>query len=173
MFDFIKTTGVAAVLALAPLAASAAIVTIEDGDIIKPVNPDDVYVYENLLQGSGAGGMAMFEFIADQPLNAFAGESILEFNGSIADPSLTWYYGATTIAGTVTATAFGYELSANTMFTAPDALEQKLVVAWGAYTGPVQISLQVSSEPATVPVPAAGLLLLSALGGAVALRRKS
>lgn len=173
MFDLMKTTGVAAVMALAPLAASAATVSIMDGGSYT-IDTADIYTYEELLTGSGGFAERRFTFKAnpaDAPLPVNGVNLTLTGVGSIDDPVMYWEYGMTTINGTVTSVPGGVSIVANTVFTAPSALEQDLVVAWQGYTGPVQVSVQV--DPSPVPVPAAGLLLLSALGGAVALRRKS
>lgn len=62
-----------------------------------------------------------------------------------------------------------FELS--TVFNTDVGFEQVLTVSWDAVTGS-QAGFLIQATPSAVPVPAAGLLLLTAIGGAAALRRR-
>lgn len=154
--------------------SSAATVMMTNGGTYSPLTASDTYIYEERLTGAGGPGSRTFTFVVDSaaaPLTATGGSANLFIGNSntFTGAFLSW----TSAMGTVFAVPSFYNGSAYfaelaTLFTSPNGLVQTLTLAWTGYTGEVQLSIGV----AAVPIPAGGLLLLSALCGIAALRRR-
>lgn len=181
MFDFARKTflGLAAVLAMgfAGQTAQAAVVNITDGQTIN-FDVGDLYLFEEVLTGTGAGSFS-FNFIADAadtPLPVLAATANLfgVTGGSLSGAFLSWSNVdgilSTVLLGDIVfnGDVLGVAAVLSTVFTSPDLLEQTLTIGWTDREGTVQFSANV----AAVPLPAGGLLLIGALGGLAALRRR-
>lgn len=177
MFDLLRKTFLGAVAALALVipggAAYAATVTLSNGDVINPLDVGDEYLFETLLSGPGGPGSVSFTFTAlaaDAPLPVLASTANV-IGGTLTGAYMTWFDGVNTYSGTLT--SFGSPVfaiigQASTLFTDPSALTQVLTFGWTGRSGSSQVSVRVSA----VPLPAGGLLLIGALGGLAALRRR-
>lgn len=169
---------IAFAMSFLPASADAATVDIFDGDVINPIALNTTYTYEEKIDGNTGPISRMVIFIADAadaPLPVIASNLTLTgVSGTVVNPFMSWFDGTTTITAffddiTFGSTTFGVGSILSTMFETPDALSQTLSFGWESFTGDaIQVSLQVS----TVPLPAGGLLLLTALGGVAALRRR-
>lgn len=165
-------------MSLVPTAVDAATVDVFDGDVIDPIALNTTYTYEERITGSTGLISRTITFIADAadaPLPVIASNLTLTgVSGTVVNPFLSWFDGTSTITAvfeniTFGNTTIGVGTVLATMFEAPDALSQTLSFGWESFTGDaIQVSLQVS----TVPLPAGGLLLLTALGGVAVLRRR-
>lgn len=173
--------GVVAILlamSLVPTAVDAATVDVFDGDVINPIALDTTYTYEERITGSTGAVSRSITFVADAadaPLPLIASNLTLTgVSGTVVNPFMSWFDGTSTVTAvfdniTFGNTTIGVGAVLATLFEAPNALSQTLSFGWESFTGDaIQVSLQVSP----VPLPAGGLLLLTALGGVTVLRRR-
>ena len=174
MLNLLKTSAVAAVVATAPFAASA-LTVITDGSV-NEVIPGELYLSSD-IQGTGGAGewSAKFFYPAPEPdssLGATVSASILPGTlSAFSGLTMAWHEADMMMVGPVldsVAIAAGVT-TLDTTFEAPN-FDQYLVVSWEDSTEGVDFDVEV--QVAAVPVPAAGLMLLTALGGAAALRRR-
>ncbi len=174
MLNLLKTSAVAAVVAAAPFAASA-LTVIEDGGVYEVI-PSELYLSSD-IQGDGGAGSWMAKFFYPAPeidsslpatVSATIGAGTLS---AFTDLTISWLEADGMVAGSVlgsTLVAAPFT-SLDTAFEDPN-FEQFLKVEWTDSTDGVDFDVEV--QVAAVPVPAAGLMLLTALGGAAALRRR-
>lgn len=153
----------------------AATVTLADGGTINPVSASDVYLYEEVLDGIGGASSRSFTFVLDSseaPLQMNGAAAHLTLVGNMVGAFLSWFDGTATNKVFLTPTPLGagaaYVGDLSTLFTSPDKLVQTATIGWDSFTGPIQLSLQI----AAVPLPAGGLLLIGAIAGLGALRRR-
>ena len=175
MLNLLKTSAVAAVVATAPIAASA-LTVITDGSV-NEVILGELYLSSD-IQGDGGAGEWTAKFFYPAPEDTSSVPATV--SATIGAGTLSAFTGLTmawhAADGMMTV---GAELSSAdvaapqtilaTTFEAPN-FDQYLVVSWEGSTDGVDFDVEV--QVAAVPVPAAGLMLLTALGGAAALRRR-
>ncbi len=173
--NYFKTAAATAAIAIMPFAASAATVFTQDADLSADVG----YSFSGTTSAGQSGGNFNFTVLEDFSINGFSltasgtssGTDIENTTYEITDPlDEESTFGFILTTGTSSFGAAGVEgvteFSAGDTFsvlfnTAPDALN------------PISYTVSFLTEaPAPVPVPAAGLLLLTALGGTAAMRRR-
>lgn len=166
MFNKVKYAITALVIALMPIGATAA-TFIQDGNAYSIGYGSEFF--GDVTSTAGGAGSWTIEFNADSdPIEADASLSIgrivaNQFTGL----RLSWLDTSLNVLSTVMVpTAPGANLM--TRFSAPN-LDQFLRIDWTGSTAGAGFDVEVAAD---VPVPAAGLLLLTALGGAFALRRR-
>ena len=166
MFSKIKYLAVAAVLALSPVVAAAATL-IEDGGVYD-IGYAEQEFFGNVIAGKKGAGSWSVVFNADNdPVNSMASATIDRIPlGQFKGLTMTWLGAMNQVLSTIVLAEGRTFLS--TVFTAPD-LSQTLVFSWTGAKRGAGFDVQVA---ATVPVPAAGFLLVGALGGIAALRRR-
>ena len=163
-----KTLALATAVVMAPAVASAATVMLDEA-----VN-NEVFIGDTIAYGEGGistGGSLTFTIVnGEQPtgVELVSAVTTLEFTGNFDDLVVTLGGNAAVEVG-----AFGSstEYSVGTTFDSVNGFSQDLVVSWSGITGS-DAQIVISGLVASVPVPAAGLLLLTALGAAGALRRR-
>lgn len=165
MFSRLKYLAVAAVVAMTPLVASAATLIV-DGGTYTIGNAEDEF-FGNVDAFGGAGSWTVV-FNADaDPVTADASATIGRIVlGTFNNLTMSWLGFGDTVLSTINVAQGSTLLS--TVFTIPD-LTQKLVFNWTGSRNGAGFDVEVA---ATVPLPAGGLLLLGALGGIAALRRR-
>ena len=177
MLNLLKASAVAAVVASAPFAVSAATVQIDDGGETF-IDLNDTYL-GGVLAGnqSASSGMTMWthKFIADFDLQGTALATISPANLSAFDDLVISWVAADGMQFGQALTAADIVAGDNTLsttFVGPELLQQELKFSWSNPTNVGNFDFEVNFGVAAVPVPAAGLMLLTALGGAAALRRR-
>ncbi|MGB3247408.1 MAG: VPLPA-CTERM sorting domain-containing protein [Sulfitobacter sp.] len=174
MFIKLKIVAAAAVLAILPMVASATPMLFNEGGSTL-IELDNTYSYSK-TQLTGAGSLS-FELTATPP-SQIALEtrfSVLEFTGNFANLVIELTTGeGSENAAFVGSVAQISEYSLSTIFNASRTFTQNLYISWDDVTaGPsAQAGILIQGTPSPVPAPAAGLLLLGALGGVGALRRR-
>ena len=184
MFDFVKKTALAAAVAFAviPAAASAAIVTmtptfsslgISGGG---PYNLDMAGVnnfrFDNaLFSGADAGGALLgFEFTADTLPQPTSTTVTLNLLGEFTGFQMAWSDDSILDAGdqffAAPSNVFG--LGVSELATTFSSVPKFLIVKYDSVASGGNVDIRV----AAVPLPAGGLLLVGALGGLAALRRR-
>ena len=174
MFFKLKVAIVAAIVSLMPALTSAASMSFNEGGSTL-IELENTYSYAQAgLTGSGS---LSFELTATPPseLELATEFSILEFTGNFVNLMIQLTTGegvedATLLSSNGNVTAFKLD----TVFNASRTFTQNLLIKWDDVTaGPsAQAGVLIEAIPSQVPVPAAGLLLLGALGGVGALRRR-
>lgn len=198
MIDKLKVLGAAVAFAVSlPFAASAATVVpldVSDSGGSWDLLAADAYEIEDSFNGATGTTDLDYTFTvdaADAPQPGVAVAVNLIFNGVVEGLTMNWatadmaydsatdmFVGAATVlaSGPFTFTDLGAGATAatlvlNTLFEDPDTLSQTLNFGFDSFSG---TSFSVSIDVAAVPVPAAGFLLIGALGAlGVARRRKS
>ncbi len=175
---FRKFVLIAALAMSAPISANAANVSMCGKDRASgpyDVSTGDVYTCKASLKGSAVESITRdFVFVASattpNPIEVSillggAGDSFSSAKLEWLDPPTGGVVGAVDL----TDTGSGFSGSLKTMFS--DSLPDRQVVrlSWTGYVGD---RLSVDLMVAPVPVPAAGLLMLTALGGFGMLRRR-
>lgn len=165
-FDKLKYVAVAAVLSAAPLAASAATL-LEDGNTYT-IGYAEQEFYGDVNSGAGGAGFWEVLFNADtDPVGSSASATIGRIvAGQFSNLVMSWYDAGHNLLSS-TSIVVG-ETTLATVFTAPN-MSQYLNFAWTGSSVRAGFDVEVV---AAVPVPAAGFLLVGALGGLAALRRR-
>lgn len=176
MFMNFKTVLAAAAIAAMPVYASAASVDLIP-NATNQIELGNDYEYQETVR-TGAGS-TVFDLSATPPSAlALAAKFVtLEFTGMFQGLQVF----LTNNMGQVNATKvidsdIVRSFSLDTIFNDENGFDQTLTVAWSGVTvesgtdGVAQFNIQ--AVPSQVPVPAAGFLLLGALGAAAAVRRR-
>lgn len=178
-----KLLTAAAFAIAAPLAASAAPVQVcsGGGQVGGPydVATGDTYLCELVFTGAAAtNGSVVLDFESSSvPLTAAAATANLGgINSSFTTATLEWFDKPSNVSlGSVNLqdlAGIGFGGSLTTVFAGPATPdEQYVVLTWTGFSSQSD-DLQVSIQVAAVPVPAAGLMLLTAVGGLAAARRR-
>ncbi len=158
-------------MTMLPMSVDAATVTLVNGGTVSPVNKADLYLYEEVLAGGAGAVTRTFKFsaaLADLPLGLLASNLTLTGKGTLTGAFMSWFDGTTTQTVALSPViGIGYGASLSTLLTSTALSTLKF--GWtGSSAGRIQVSMQV----AAVPLPAGGLLLVGALGGIAALRRR-
>lgn len=198
MIDKLKVLGAALAFAVSlPVAASAAtVVSLDASDSGGSWDLLAADLYEIEESYNGATGTTDLDYTftvdaADAPQPGVAVAVNLIFDGVVEGLTMNWatadmvydsatdmFVGAATVleTGPFILTDLGAGITSatlllGTLFEDPDTLSQTLNFGFDSYSG---TSFSVSIDVAAVPVPAAGFLLIGALGAlGVARRRKS
>ena len=159
-----KLLAVAAV-ALMPFAASA-VTIVDDGDTVD-ITSDTLFL--GFVEGTGAGGTETVNFFSEFDTKGTFELSITAGNLSVwSDLVVQWVNTNTSaVISEIDPVIAGTNLLM-TVFLDPDLLEQSLVISWSDSTDGTSFDYEISS----IPVPAAGLLLLGGLGALAAVRSK-
>ena len=167
-----RLTGLAAVAALATgLAATSAgaVTVVSDGDSVNIGPGLETTFIGDVKDASGGAGMFEVTFNSSTAAGAEARVSILEGVAStFEDLTMAWVgedgteISSASVAPVVT--------SLSTMFMDPDSLSQSLVFSWTDSLVNVGFDFEVEVSP--IPVPAAGLLLLTGIAGLGAIRSR-
>ncbi|MBP1805975.1 VPLPA-CTERM sorting domain-containing protein [Rubellimicrobium aerolatum] len=167
-----KATALAAALAAAPLTASATTFVTPGGsyDLLA-----DDYFFNGDFDIGDAGTTYTFSFFnsSTNPVQAFFGATVLQVSAAFSD-GVTFTFGS---LGPVTVPEGDTDGAETTLIVAAgESID--LLVEWGTViddgllNGGGTADIDFAVEAAVIPVPAAGLLLISALGGLAALRRR-
>jgi hypothetical protein len=183
MFQAVRNTFIAAAtvltIGLFGGMAQAATVTLADGDIINPVDLNTTYRYDSFLDGTSGPGSVSFDFVATPaqlPLSLGAiTTNLAAFGADIKGFYMSLSDGVNTVFANFRVTPVGngffFDSSIQQAFSNPSGLTQTLTFGWDSYDA-TRGSLQISIAVAAVPLPAGGLLLIGAIGGLAALRRR-
>lgn len=166
VFSRFKAAIIAVAMLLTPAVANAVTVVNSGGSY--DITSDNLFVGVASANG-GAGSHTVSFFSPTDPVHGKANASVTpRVGGLFQNLTMSWVDAATNTILATTAVTSGVTNLTST-FTAP-SLSQNLVFSWTGSTANVGFDFDVSA----VPVPAAGLLLLTALGGlGIARRRKA
>ncbi len=155
-----------AVALLLPVGAMAATVELVEGGATNSINLGDDYYYNPDIDAGGAGNDTFTIQAGSVPVSLEGATVTLEKVGQFTDFMVM-------VNGTVIIPIFDMMSFSAYEFTTTLAagVPQNIVVSWSGVTGAgAQYDMQLL--PAAIPVPAAGLLLITALGGVAAMRRR-
>ena len=175
MVNFLKKAALAAAVVMS-FGGAANAATLNTG--VNDIALNQVYFYQETMPAGGADSRT-FTLNSLIPLNLTGSVVTLTLKtvNAIINPSVT----LKDLLGTValvpvysSQTSVIYEF--DTAFNVINGLSKDLIIGWDAITstipdeGGAQFQVQIATS--AVPVPAGGLLLLGALGGLAALRRR-
>lgn len=167
-----KHMAAATALALTPVVGSAASIHLVEGGTANEFTVGDELLYAQTGLGPAAGSLT-FSLDAIPPTEAELSAQLntLEFTGTFNNLVITLDGEAATLVGTFTNTTL-YEV--DSIFNSTNGFTQELVISWDSVSPAEGISagINIQGVVAAVPVPAGGLLLISALGGIMVLRRR-
>jgi hypothetical protein len=168
MFDFIKTSAIAAVAALSLGSAASAITFIADGDSVM-IAGNEQFI-GGVTAAGGAGSWSVNFTSTTDPLGAEALVTIgpINFTGFFKNVVMSWTDAMGSILSS-TALVSNTPVTLATTFTAPN-LSQNLVFTWDKSLAGANFDVEV--QVAAVPLPAGGLLLIGGLAGLAGLRRR-
>ena len=181
MFAFLKQTTLAAVVAtLLPMAASAT--TLNPGDTVDMVGS---YDFSQTFGGSDVAGVYTFTFWNYNAVNsniAITDATIQAKNLAFGNfltgfPGVSFKWATDTVAflsnvGTASIAGASHTILANSSEVLTITFGDPTVRQGRTASSKGTLTLSISADPAPVPLPAGGLLLLGALGGIAALRRR-
>lgn len=174
MLTKFKTTLAAVAFIALPMVASAATVTLVNGGTTA-IQLGDNYEYQTTVTTTGAGSRE-FTLTSSGQVAVASSFVALEFTGVFTNLK----YFLVTALGQVDTTpgmagSFVRTSSLDTIFDSVNGYTQTLKVTWDGVAlnnGNTTAQFDIQAVPSEIPVPAAGLLLISALGGVAALRRR-
>lgn len=171
MLGGIKTAalGAAAVAALSVAPAIATPILVSNGET-HSISAGSEFIGD--VKTTGGAGTYEVQFDSTQdPLLASALATIGKIvAGTFTDLTLSWVSAIdNSVLASIAVTPDVTSLATNFNSGPPDVLKQKLIFSWTNSSVP---GAGFDFEVAAVPLPAGGLLLLSALGGIAVIRRR-
>jgi hypothetical protein len=173
MMTFLRNATLAAAMTLSMGVAAHAATLNNLNTGVNSIVVDEVYFYQETLAASGADSRT-FTLQSLIPLKLEGAVVTLTLRSVNAirglSVALTDLMGSTVLTPvSSTSTSVTYEFS--TLFNSLNGLSQDLVIGWDAVTGRgAQFNVQIATS--AVPVPAGGLMLVGAIAGLAALRRR-
>ncbi len=169
MFDFIKTTAIAAVAALTVGSAASALTFVSNGDAVV-ISGSEQFIGDVEAGAGGAGSWSVNFTSNTDPLGAEALVTIgpLNFAGFFKNIVMSWQDAMGNMLSS-TAVVSNTPVTLATTFTAPNQ-SQSLVFTWTKSLAGANFDVEV--QVAAVPLPAGGLLLIGGLAGLAGLRRR-
>lgn len=172
MFDLLKKTAVAAAVSIAMLPAAASAVTLDATNNITNTGSFDIfggpYFFGASFSGTDTSGMFSFDFFnssaTDKTVGVTVGTVLQSTAKFIGGVTAEWLNGNSIFIPEGKTQVF----EITTLLAAGSSDTLKITFGDPSGGGRADIDLTV----AAVPLPAGGLLLLGALGGLAALRRR-
>jgi len=171
---------IGAALALSPMKVDAATISMTDGGSTLNIGPGPTLNFASSAADTGAGDAGHWEYTFGLTVEGTGfGTASISVNNfkSFVNPVISWLDSSSNVLGSQSVdpvllgnTMVGFAELA-TDFTSPNLLTQTFRLSWDDGTA-ANAGFDVSVDINPVPLPAGGLLLLTALGGVVALRRK-
>ncbi len=159
----------AAVIASGMAATSAGAVTVTSNNGSYNVPGDDTQFIGDVKDASGGAGTYKVTFNAAGAGSGTAKVTIGEIVAStFADLTMSWVGADSSVLETTAVTPVVTNLS--TFFLDPGSLSQSLVFSWTDSLVNAGFDFEVEVSP--IPLPAAGLMLLTAIGGLGAIRSR-
>ncbi|MBU3261826.1 VPLPA-CTERM sorting domain-containing protein [Roseovarius sp. PS-C2] len=166
MFKTLKLMVAALATAVLMTGAASALTVVSAGNSYD-ITSDNLFLGAATSNG-GAGSYSVNFFSPIDPVLGKANASVtLKVLGTFSGLTMSWVDAATNTVLQSTAVLADVTTNLNTMFTAPN-LNQNLVFNWTDSAQGVTFDFDV----AAVPLPAGGVLLLTALGGLGLARRR-
>jgi len=176
----ISALAVGAALAFAPMNAEAATIAMNNNGSTLGIDAGPVVKFKSSADDTGLGGAGSWQYTFGLLVGGTGfGAANISFNNyeDFVDPMIAWLdsdsnvIASTPVTDSVQGTTISGYAELGTVFSNPDSLTQTFQLSWA--DGTVENSgFDVSVNINPVPLPAGGLLLLTALGGVAALRRK-
>lgn len=154
-----------AVLAFGGEKAEAATIVMEGGGPYD-ITSDDFF-FGNVSSAGGAGTYSVAFTSSVDPLDAIANASVTVLVAGLFDDLIVEWRDTVTTAVLASEVVVAPTVAIQTTFGTPN-LDQTLVFSWSASDVGAGFDFDVSA----VPLPAGGLLLLTALGGMAVVRRR-
>ena len=178
MIDKIKMFAAAIAIAMLPMMASAVPVTLIEGGASNAINLNNEYGYAELVSGN-TSETRIFQLNATPPSQVALGAEFatLEFTGLFQNLVIKVATNMGDVFATLASTAGNVKFfQLNTVFNNDNGFSQSLEISWSGVANAAGqdalASFNIQALPSQVPVPAAGFLLLGALAGFGALRRR-
>ena len=176
MFKTLKTMAIALAAALLMTGTASAVTTVTAGGGPYDIKSDNLFIGTATSPG-GPGSYAVDFFSPVDPLGGTANASVtVNVFGLFRGLTMSWVDTAnhSNVFATIDILGDGFQTTLKTLFSsASTSLNQTLLFSW-SYAQPPKNggTIGFDFDVAAVPLPAGGILLLTALGGLGLMRRR-